>query len=331
MRRLFFISLMVLLLTGQAGAQQVTAVATPDTTDILIGDQIEFSIEFTMPLDYRVLWPFQKDTLTRNVEIIRQSPVDTAINEAGNLVKMFQTFTITSFDSGYYRIPPLKFRYQPIDDTVFMEASTMPSYLRVHTMAVDTSQAIKAIKPPLRAPLTFREVLPWLLISLAALAITLLIVYVISRRKKKQPLFTIRPRPVLPPHIIALNGLEALRGKKLWQAGKVKDFYTELTDIVRVYIEDRFGVNAVEMTTDEILDGMRNTDANREAIGRLSQMLKLADLVKFAKEKPLPVDNDNSLNNSIVFVNDTKPETEKPEEPAARAEKDEIKENTEDN
>ena len=85
----------------------------------------------------------------------------------------------------------------------------------------------------------------------------------------------------------------------------MKDYYTELTDIVRIYIEDRFNVNAVEMTTEEILDGMKRTDAGKASIDKLSHTLMLADLVKFAKEQPLPVDNDNSLSDSIEFVNET--------------------------
>jgi len=313
--RILILILAFSALTGiQSRGQEVSAIARFDTTDILIGDQINLNIKFTMPLDYRVLWPFYKDTLTQNIEIIGMSPVDTLINEEEHLVDMLQTITITSFDSGYYYVPPIRFQYQPIDDTVFLEASTIPLYLKVNTMEVDTSQAIKAIKPPLRAPLTFREILPWLLIALAAVALIFLVIYIIRRRKKKQPLFRIRPKVILPPHIVAMNGLENLKGKKLWQAGKVKDYYTELTDIVRLYIEDRFSVEAAEMTTDEIIEGLKGTDTAKETVEKLSRTLVMADLVKFAKEKPLPLDNDNCMNSSINFVNETKAKIEVSEE-----------------
>ncbi|MCK4569402.1 MAG: hypothetical protein KAT76_03875 [Bacteroidales bacterium] len=307
---IFYILSFVALFAGNIRAQDVSASARFDTTDILIGDQIKLNISFTMPLDYRVIWPFYQDTLTRNIEIISMTAVDTMINESENLVDMVQSITITAFDSGYYYIPPLKFHYQPIDDTAFSEATTIPLYLRVHTMEVDTSQAIRAIKPPLGAPLTFREILPWLLIALAVAAIAFIVIYIIRRRKKNQPLFRIRPKLILPPHVVAMNGLESLKGKKLWQAGKVKDYYTELTDIVRVYIEDRFGVQAVEMCTDEILDGMKSTDTDRKSIDNLTRTLILADLVKFAKEKPLPLDNDNCMINTIDFVKETRSERE---------------------
>ena len=244
-------------------AQEVAVEARLDTTDILIGDQIKLNIGFTMPLDYRVIWPFYQDTLTRNIEIIGQSAVDTLIHESENLVNMFQTITITAFDSGYYYIPPLKFHYQPIDDTGFTEVASMPMYLRVHTMEVDTAQAIKAIKPPLGAPLSFKEILPWLLIGFAAAVVIFLIIYIIRKHRKKEPIFKIWTKPLLPPHVIAINELEELKLRKLWQAGKTKDFYTKLTDIIRVYVEGRFGVKAAEMTTDEIMEGIRNTDITK--------------------------------------------------------------------
>jgi len=304
------ISLFIGLLAEYTSAQEVSPIARFDTSDILIGDQIELNISFTMPLDYRVIWPHYKDTLTRNIEIISMTAVDTIINESENLVEMLQSITITSFDSGYYYVPPVKFQYQPIDDTLFRDASSIPLYLKVHTMEVDTSQAIKAIKPPLKAPLTFREILPWLSIALGALVVLLIAIYIYRRWKKKKPLFRIRPRIILPPHVVAMNGLEDLKGKKLWQAGKVKDYYTQLTDIIRNYIEDRYDVMAVEMTTEEILNGLKDTDAPKESVDKLARTLILADLVKFAKEKPQDLDNDISMNSSIDFVKVTRSERE---------------------
>lgn len=307
---LFIISLLITFYPGKGFSQEVSPIARFDTTDILIGDQIDLNISFTMPLDYRVLWPHYKDTLTRNIEIISMTAVDTLINESENIVELLQRLTVTSFDSGYYYVPPVKFQYQPIDDTVFREASTIPLYLKVHTMEVDTTQAIKAIKPPLDAPLTFREILPWLSTGLGALVVIVLAIYIYTRWKKNKPLFRIRPRVILPPHVVAMNGLETLKEKKLWQAGKVKDYYTELTDILRNYIEERYHVSAVEMTTEEILEGLKNTDAPKESVDKLASTLVLADLVKFAKENPLPLDNDISMNKSIEFVKTTRSERE---------------------
>ena len=311
-----------MIVCGQLRAQDIVARAYLDTTDILIGDQINLNLEFDMPLDYRVLWPFSHDTLTRNVEIVTQTPVDTLINSRENTVSLVQKITITSFDSGYYQLPALRFRYQPVDDTGFHELSTMPVYLRVHSMEIDTTQSIMAIKPPLRAPLTFGEIMPWLLMVLGIIAIAALLVYIISKKRKKEPIFTIRPRPVLPPHVMAIQGLESLRQKKLWQSGKVKDYYTQLTDIVRIYIEGRFGVAAVEMTSNEIIEGLKRSGTHREAVEGLRQTLTLADLVKFAKATPLPTENDASMDQCINFVETTMPAAETDNTPDGKEETD---------
>ncbi|MDT8392521.1 MAG: hypothetical protein RQ761_01660 [Bacteroidales bacterium] len=313
-RAIIYVFVTVMSITGIVRAQDVAAEARLDTTEMLIGDQIKLNISFNMPMDYRVLWPFYQDTLTQGLEIISQTPVDTIISEDENLVNMLQSITITAFDSGQYYIPPLKFRYQPIDDTSFMEVSSMPLYLEVHTMEVDTTKPIKAIKPPLDAPFSIREILPWMLMALGAILITLLIVYVVTRIKRKQPVFSIKPKPVLPPDIVAISGLEKLKSKKLWQAGRTKDYYSELTDIIRTYIEDSFEVQAVEMTTDEIIEGLKRIDVSTGSLKKLSKTLMLADLVKFAKEKPLPLDNENSMTNCVDFVNETRIRAENNEE-----------------
>ncbi|MBE9481570.1 MAG: hypothetical protein IMY69_07740, partial [Bacteroidetes bacterium] len=117
----------------------------------------------------------------------------------------------------------------------------------------------------------------------------------------------LKPKPKIPPHVIALDALEKLRINKLWQSGKIKEYHTEITDIIRVYIHERFGIDAMEMTTDEILASFnkKNDEVDDGLKNKLKQTLMLADLVKFAKEKPLPLENDKSLNNSIDFVKET--------------------------
>jgi hypothetical protein len=117
-----------------------------------------------------------------------------------------------------------------------------------------------------------------------------------------------RRKPSVPPHVQALEELEALKKKKLWQSGKVKEYHTAITDVVRWYIEERYRVPALEMTTEEIMQGLKGTDAGSEPREKLYQALLLADLVKFAKEQPLPVDNDESMEHCIYFVNETKPQ-----------------------
>jgi hypothetical protein len=256
-----------------------------------------------------VSWPSYQDTLINHIEIIDKTAVDTMTSDERGFKKLFQELLITGFDSGTYRVPPIQFFHGSKDDTVTMVVQTRPFYIRVHTMEVDTSKAIKPIKPPLSAPYTLAEFLPWILLGMGLILIGLLVFYYIKKRRNAEPVFKLRSKPRLPAHVIALNDLEELKKKKLWQDGKVKEYYTLMTDIVRTYIEERFGINAVEMTTEEIMNGLRETDIGDDLKGKLGSTLLLADLVKFAKEKPLPLDNDNSLNNSVIFVKETIPAT----------------------
>lgn len=297
----------ILLLTIQSLAQLSEARATLERDSLLIGDQVNLKLEVSIPSGHLVSWPSYEDTLVQHIEIIKKSGIDTIPSSDPSLKTYFQNLLITGFDSGTYQIPPIRFYHGSKEDTVTEELATRPFYIHVHTVEVDTSKAIMPIKPPIESPITFSEVLPWFLLGLGIILIGLFIFYYLKKRKSAQPVFRIRTKPKLPAHVIALNDLEDLRMKKMWQAGKVKEYYTEMTDIVRLYIEDRFEINAVEMTTDEILTDLRNVILETELQNKLGHTLVLADLVKFAKENPLPLDNDNSLSNSIDFVKSTIP------------------------
>lgn len=307
-------------------AQKLEVSARLDTTEILIGDQITFELKADFEEGLEVVWPILTDTLTRNVEILGSTLPDTLESTRAAMHSILQEFTITSFDSGLYRIPPVSFMFVQKGDSIPGTVSTLPLYLKVNTVEIDTTGNIKPIKPPLPAPYTLREALPWIGGIIAAGLITWLLIYYFKKRKKHQPLFVPRPKPKLPPHEIALSALEELRYKKLWQNNRFKDYYTEMTDILREYIEDRFHVPAVELTTEDILHNLTNHNINQEAFDKLRLTLKLADLVKFAKEKPLPLENDLSLNNSTDFVRET---ILKVEEGAGKEEKEEHLRNKE--
>jgi LPXTG-motif cell wall-anchored protein len=292
---------------GGIFAQTFVAKATLDTNSILIGDQINLNIEFTSSQNNVVIWPLFNDTITNEIEIIGKSEIDTIITEQQDLITLKQILKITSFDSGYYEIPPVKFIYREKNDTATYNVFTAPLFLNVLTIPVDTTKAMMPIKGPISAPYTLREAVPWILIGVGVLLIGLFLFYYFRKRKKKEPLFKLKPKPKIPPHVIALNALEKLRINKLWQSGKIKEYHTEITDIIRVYIHDRFGIDAMEMTTNEILESFnkKSEKVDDRLKNKLKQTLMLADLVKFAKEKPLPLENDKSLNNSIDFVKET--------------------------
>jgi len=314
------IASLLLTLNISATAQQEVpyARAVLDTNTIVIGQQVGLQVEITSKNNERFTWIYPEQ-LAENVEVVSRTPIDTILEEQQRIYR--QTLMVTSFDSGFYALSPLRFPYHLEGDTTTYFTQTPSVWLEVETVAVDTTKAFYDIKPLIAAPLTWREILTyaaWILGGLLVIGgITWLIMFLVRKyRKKATDAVPLPPKPKIPPHITALKELEELRLKKLWQADRVKDYYSELTDIVREYIEAQFGVQAVEMTTDEILYGLKNTGINPQAMGKLSGTLQTADLVKFAKATPLALENDTALTYSVDFVQETKvqhpPQEQKP-------------------
>ncbi len=304
MNTLYKLAVILIMLFFQLVAKgQTEAEAKLDTTDITIGDQINLQLSFTGPSDVKVAWPALSDTIVTNVEVVDRTGIDTVPSGDG-VNHYIQNLTVTSFDSGYYAIPPFRFNYRIKGDTTLHFVETAPLLLGVHTVEVDTTKAFKDIKMPIAAPYTLREALPWIALGLAIILIGYLLFYYFKKKKRDEPVFK-SAKPKLPPHQIALDALETLKFKKLWQNGKVKEYHTELTDILRTYISERFGIHALEMTTDEIVESFEPVTVNEQAKAKLKDIFVLADLVKFAKAQPLPVENDLSLNNAIDFVKET--------------------------
>ncbi len=287
-------------------AQEIELNARLDTSALLIGDQINLTLEAKIPRSYHLVWPEIADTLIRQVEVIKKSRIDTLDQpDASGALLLTQKMVITSFDSGYFAIPPFIFLYQKPGETDYQVAETEALLLEVNNPDIDLKGDIKDIKVPLKAPVTFAEIWPWLLAGLILAGGILLLIYFLRRRKKAQPLVMFRRKPPQPAHIIALDELEKLRAKKLWQSGKVKQYHTELTDIIRDYIMTKFGIHAVEMVTPEILESVEGTRLNPATRLKLQEMLELADLVKFAKENPLPDEQERSMNYAIDFVKES--------------------------
>ena len=297
----------VTFLSGMPGfTQNFNVKAKLDTNAMLIGDQVNLELSFSFPAQTVVRWPLIPDTILQSIQVINRTKIDTSFSADKKTVTLNQKLLITTFDSGFYTIPPIHFYYQQPPDTTIKFAQTETLLLSVHTVAVDTTKVIKPIKGPLKVPLTFREMLPWLILALLGILIVIAVIYYLRKRKKAEPVFQIRLKPQLLPHEIALSELEKLRVRKLWQEGRVKEYHSELTDILRRYFEKRFSIMAMEMTSNEILDIMENQNLmNQETNARLSYILTMADLVKFAKMKPLPTENDLSMSNAIAVVNDT--------------------------
>lgn len=291
---------------NQIGFSQNINVSTiADTNSMLIGEQFNLQIQVSAPKDGEIIWPVFKDTLDNNFDIIHQSNIDTLITSNTNLRTLSQELTLTSFDTGNLVTPSIPVKFKAKGDSVTIEANSNQNPIYVGSVPVDTAQKFKGIASPIHQPITIRMVLPYFfgLVILAVLLVAL-IVY-LKRRKENRPFIHTKPEVIIPPQEIALNKLGQLRLDKVWQQGEIKLYYSRLTDIIREYIEGQFSLQALEMTSDEIMSALKALNINDLALQKLNGTLMLADLVKFAKEIPSAVENDSCLENLIDFVNET--------------------------
>lgn len=293
------------VLTGSYG-QDVTVLAKLDTNAMLIGDHVGLTLKFTGPAQSQVLWPFIPDTVMGSITVIGRGKIDTMYAVDKKSVTYSQQLNLTCYDSGFYTFPSIPFKYRVLPDTTGIVSVTTMMLLAVHTVKVDTTQAIKPIIGPMKVPISFREMLPWILAGLAIVLLILGAIWYFNKRRKKEPIFNLKPKVVLLPHELALQEIEKLRVKKLWQGGKVKEYHSELTEILRKYIEGRFQVPALEQTSMEITSSLKNQAGfPPQALDRLGNLLILADMVKFAKAEPLPMENEKCLKDGIEFVHET--------------------------
>lgn len=308
--KILFIFLTVLL-SGTVSAQRIKASASLDSTNILLGDQVKLFLEIDHPKAVDIQFPAVPDTISDLIEVLSRSGIDTFEMDDEKFIKQIQSYTITSFDSGSYRIPPYWFKID-MDGNI----DSVPSNgvtLNVFTMQIDTTRGPTDIKMPYDAPLTLKEVTPYILGIILIGAIIFFILYSIKRKKKNQPIFSRPAKPKEPAHIVAIRELDRIKAEKIWQKGKTKQYYSEVTDALRTYIEERFEIRAMEQTSDETIESFRiqRNLLNDKNFSNLSQILKLADLVKFAKYQPLPDDDNMALVNAYFFVNETKKEEPK--------------------
>lgn len=295
---------LLFLLGGNAVAQQRPLIdVSIDSAAILIGEQTVLHLTVTADQDRPVQVIIPNDTLMAGVELLNLSKADSTQIENNRLV-IKQDLLITSFDSALYLLPPLKV----IDgvDTVYSNQVA----LKVSTLPVNAENPEEYfdIKQVWKPPFVWADYLPILLGILLVLLLAAVTWYGWKRWKEQKSLIPfMKEEPKLPPHEQAIKELDAIREQKLWQQGLNKAYYTQITETLRRYIDGRFGINAMEMTSGEILDLIRQNDEAKPLYENLRQILSLADFVKFAKMNPLPDENDLSLANAYRFVEQTKP------------------------
>ncbi|TMM29883.1 hypothetical protein FDT66_08415 [Polaribacter aestuariivivens] len=277
-------------------AQDGMVKAEIDTANIRIGEQ--FQLKISVNETKNVIIP---KLLLKGLEVVDSTKVDTIKNS------LIRKYILTGFDSGAFYIPQQQIF---VKNQAYLTDSLL---VNVATVAIDTTKVKKfPIKSIKKEPYTFDDFKIYLYILLAALAIIGFWIYwfVIRKRKEEEDGPTYR---TLPPYEEAIYRLNELDEKLLWQNNKVKEYYSELTEIVRGYIERELKVPALENTTDEVLEMLRNfkqadtIQTSQETLDKLRSLLREADLVKFAKSKPLALEIEEDRKDAQEIVSNLKP------------------------
>ena len=305
-KTVLFVIFALLTATGLR-AQNVEVEGKVNDKNVQVGKPFTLDLSLKVPYGWFVEWnDFSQDALSEQIDIIKRGNVERSADADSNVIVQ-QQLTLMTFDTGQIQLPAVGLTYAPsFDDPMRLQAFTEPIDLYATTMVVDTLQPYKPIVEPIAAPIRMKEVFPWILVALLAILFGLGIWLFVKRRKVKvDEDGNIVRGPVIPPYTKAIGDLENLKQQKLWQSGKVKEYFSSLTDIAREYIEGQFGVNAVEMTTDDILEEIKPLRFPTEAYNKLKDTMELSDLVKFAKYSASNLESDIAMNNMTDFVNES--------------------------
>lgn len=277
-----------------------------DTTALRIGEQVTL----TMRVQYRtdagvpsITWPAINDTLSPHVEVVADSGVDTlSYRDVAHAFAQQRALKLTSFDTGYWAIPPFRFAM----NGAVMESK--PMLLHVTGVPLDSTLAARDIKAIHELPFSIgywlREHATWIAGAVGAVALAALMLWLILRKKKAKPVQA-APVIVVPIHLRTLEALNVLEKQRLWQNGEHKAYHSRITDLLRAYIEERYKVPALESTTDELLQELKLSALSVDQRGQLGNMLRMADMVKFAKALPSPIENEQMMSGALRFVQDT--------------------------
>lgn len=308
-KKLYFLPLIIcaisLFTDNKCNAQNIYANGSIDKDSISVGQPFDYKLDVRIPSDYSLDWTELKDTLSSSIEIIRMGEITkTPINNSNDLI-VSQILTLTSFDTGYVEIPKIGIRYsKAVNDTNILTCYTNYLDIYVEAAVIDTTAAYKPIKMPIKQSITFVEIAPFAGGGLLLAIIVLLIIYLIKRNKNKETIEE-EIKPQIPAIITARERLGLLEESKLWQSGKMKEYYTDLTDIAREYLEGQFGIEAIEMTSDEILAKVSLLKLDELTFKKLQNTLFTADLVKFAKANPSTSENESAFNDISSFIEDS--------------------------
>lgn len=324
MKQIKFIFLLLAVLQTLNLRAQVTVEAKLDSMRIYVGEQTGISLTVTCDADQHLMMPqptsFQRDAdgisyLAPRVEIVHFEEPDTEYLNDGKRLQVSQKYIITSFDSTDYYLPP----FDVLVDTTHYESNR--TLLKVYSMEVDTLHldVFFPQKDIVEAPFSWQDWKFVIYMSILVVVLVMLSILGFVWLRHGNPIIRlVRRKPKLPPHQVAMSRIEQIKGDHIAAKEDSKEYYTALTDTLRTYMKDRFGFNATEMTSSEIIDYLRE-NADVESLRELQQLFETADLVKFAKYNTMLNEKDANLLTAIQFVNETKLEVDpnaKDEEPA---------------
>ena len=302
MRKVLLFSI---LIVANAFAQSGGIAIELGSDTIRIGEQTTLRLivgDATSSVD----WPLIQDTLTTHVEVIQDNGVDTVANDPsapdGHLI-LVRELVITSFDTGYWAIPPFKLSVNG------KALETSPLLIFVRGVAVGDAASLHDIHDvsdvPFHLGYWLLEHWKWFVIAGVIIVLVLIVIYIL---KNKKPAEAITPVAIeVAIHERYLQELRALDGKRLWQQGSHKEYQSSLTDLLRGYIEERYSIPALERTTDELIHELKVSPLDRDQQNQLANVLRLADMVKFAKALPAPAENEQMMTEAIRFIQQTAP------------------------
>lgn len=298
-RRVLFNIVIFLLLTVSISAQDFRVRAKADTNLYLVGDYIKltYRVEYREGVKYSM--PSIGDSLSE-LTFIKELPVQNF--DRDDLLIDEYTYVFSKYDSAGVVVPSIKFRYTDKEGNVKTSFSNETAF-EVKTIEVNTQDDIQDVKSPLRIPLDWLSILIYVLILIVVIAAAYLI-YQKYIKKKEERVLT-KPVIKIPPHELALKALRNLEEQKLWQQGKIKDYHSEITDIIRRYFEGRFNFPAMEMPSSDVLRNLKNVN-NDEVYKIAESFFNNADLVKFAKFQPMPSINEQMMKQAYEIVDTTK-------------------------
>lgn len=300
MLKKFFLVLILQFILSPLFAQEITVSASTDTSDYMIGDQIQYSLIITMHKNVYIINPFFRDSL-KNIDVIGINGPTPEETESVKIVKYL--CVLSRFDSALVTIPPIKVEYRTKGDSTLKTILSNPVSFNVHRLDVNVQEEIKDIKPPVK----LFDYLFLIYILIAFAVISVLVYYFIYRKyfKKKKEEVVIKKEEKLLSHQLALKKLDELDKEQLWQNGFVKNYHSRITDIIREYFEKQFELPALERTTTESLNLLSKHPLGVKVLDITSQFFNNADLVKFAKFTPLEIVNHEMMTQAKHIVKRT--------------------------